>query len=620
MNILITRPHGKGDALAQQLQQAGYQATLFPVLKLDYLTPNQTQLTPLLNADKIVFISQDSVKALLELKPNINTKAQFYAVGQQTADAVWDAFGVRAALPKQHDSESLLALESLQQVDSQNIVLVKGKGGRTVIAGTLKERGAFLNSVVVYERTAVDTHSQKWLDHWQNINVSGIVITSNAAVDVIFRDLPQAQLDWLLQCQFYVASQRIGEHLESQSIKKTNIHIAAGASDSALFSCIDKQGSIMSEDPKVTSKPEPQSTADKKATAAETKKASSTSAASANKKDNTMHKNQKAGVSKTGSLALLISLIVASGVGYQFYQKLNTEQQGASVIAKLNADNDMLNKELQALKSRQQEVQQALSQSEKKVMNALSDSEEKTAEQLQSALQRAEQQTYSLNPKEVTSLQRMAEFKLWAEKDYQGAIAVLNRLDALLAEHPGTGAIRQAIHQDLQSLNSVHKVPVEAIYLKLHGLTTQLDELAFNAVALPSEAGDEEPQVLSNDVNDWQQNLAKSWEQLMDGFIKIRQREDIAIEPLLTEQERHLIKQRLSLYLSQAQDALLTGQASVYYTAIDQAQSLVEDYFKQGDALTKSTLKSLIALSKEQLNFNTEITLQSTEKVKEWAQ
>lgn len=617
MNILITRPHGKGDALAQQLQQAGYQATLFPVLKLDYLTPNQTQLTPLLNADKIVFISQDSVKALLELKPEINTKAQFYAVGQQTADAVWDAFGVRAALPKQHDSEGLLALKSLQQVDSQNIVLVKGKGGRTIIADTLKQRGAFLNSVVVYERTAVDAHSQKWLDHWQSINVSGIVITSNAAVDAIFRDLAQAQLDWLLQCQFYVASQRIGEHLESQSIKKTNIHIAAGASDSALFSCIDKQGSIMSEDPKVTSKPEPQSTADKKTASVQTKKSSSTSATSANKKDNTMHKT---GVSKTGSLALLISLIVASGVGYQFYQKLNTEQQGASVIAKLNADNDMLSKELKALKSSQQGLQQALFQSEQKVITALSDSEQKTAEQLQSALQRAEQQAYSLNPKEVTSLQRMAEFKLWAEKDYQGAIAVLNRLDALLAEHPGTGAIRQAIYQDLQSLNSVHEVPVEAIYLKLHGLTTQLDELVFNAVALPSEARDEQPEGLSNDVNDWQQNLAKSWEQLMDGFIKIRQREDIAIEPLLTEQERHLIKQRLNLYLSQAQDAVLTSQASVYYSAIDQAQSLVKDYFKQGDALTQSTIKSLAALSKEQLNFNTEITLQSTEKVKEWAQ
>ena len=92
MNVLITRPHGKGDALAQQLQQAGYQATLFPVLKLDYLTPTPTQLTPLLNADKIVFISQDSVKALLELKPEINTKAQIYAVGKQTEGDIWEAW------------------------------------------------------------------------------------------------------------------------------------------------------------------------------------------------------------------------------------------------------------------------------------------------------------------------------------------------------------------------------------------------------------------------------------------------------------------------------------------------------------------------------------------------
>ncbi|MEI5579410.1 uroporphyrinogen-III synthase, partial [Streptomyces brasiliscabiei] len=83
------------------------------------------QLTPLLNADKIIFISQDAVTALLALKPDINTKAQFYAVGEQTAEAVWQAFGIRAAVPKQHDSEGLLALTSLQQVAGQNIVLVK---------------------------------------------------------------------------------------------------------------------------------------------------------------------------------------------------------------------------------------------------------------------------------------------------------------------------------------------------------------------------------------------------------------------------------------------------------------------------------------------------------------
>ena len=54
-HILITRPEGKGAALAQQLEQAGYQASLYPVLKITYLTPTNVELSPLVNADKIIF-------------------------------------------------------------------------------------------------------------------------------------------------------------------------------------------------------------------------------------------------------------------------------------------------------------------------------------------------------------------------------------------------------------------------------------------------------------------------------------------------------------------------------------------------------------------------------------
>lgn len=617
--ILITRPHGKGADLAQQLSQEGYQATLFPVLKIDYFTPSNTQLSPLLNADKIIFISQDAVNALLSLKPDINTKAQFYAVGEQTAEAIWQAFGVRAAVPKQHDSEGLLALKSLQQIDGQNIVLVKGKDGRPTIAKTLKQRGAFLNNLVVYQRSPVEGNSTDWLDHWQSIDVKGIVITSNAAVDAIFRQLSVQQLEWLRHCQFYVASARISEHLAAQQIDSANIHIAAGASDSAMFTCIS-EGTLMSEDKQPTSQP-----ADTKAAQSSTTKVNAKVAdsPSATKKDFAMNQKtnptNKQKVSKTGSLALLISLIVASGVGYQFYQKLNTQQQANQLINQLSADNQLLSKELQVVKVAQQTLQQALFNSEQKVTAALAASKTETQQQLESALQRAEQQAYSLNPQEVTSLQRMAEFKLWAEKDYQGATAVLTRLDTLLAEHPGTGAIRQAIHQDLQALSTVEPVAIEAIYLQLHGLLGQIDKLVFNAVALPQEVEQEDQHALSENVSDWQQNLANSWQQFKDNFIKIRQREDIAIEPLLTEQERHLIQQRLSLYLAQAQDALLTKQASVYFTALSQAEVLVKDYFKHDDALTKSTLKALQELSKEQLNFSPSITLQSTEQVKEWA-
>ncbi|MDP2633402.1 MULTISPECIES: uroporphyrinogen-III synthase [unclassified Pseudoalteromonas] len=607
-HILITRPQGKGIDLANQLEQAGYQATLFPVLSIDYLEPNSAQLTPLLNADKIIFISQDAVNALLALKPDINTKAQFYAVGEQTADAIWQAFGVRAAVPKTHDSEGLLALSSLQQVAQQNIVLVKGKKGRPTIANALKERDAFLNSLVVYQRQPVKGAQSDWLDHWQSIDVEGIVITSNAAVDAIFHQLSSAQLQWLEHCQFYVASKRIGEYLK-QHLSSANIHIAAGASDSAMFTCIS-QGKTMSENAK------PSASVEVKPAVKAAQKSASTSA---EKQEPAMNQNNKRSISKTGGLALLISLIVASGVGYQFYQKLNTSQQENAIIEQLKSNNEILNVELVAVKSAQQTLQQALFNSENKVAAALEKNTAQTQQQLETALQRAEQQAYSLNPQEVTSLQRMAEFKLWAEKDYQGAAAVLSRLDSLLAEHPGTGAIRQAIHQDLQALSSVQRVPVEAIYLKLHGLVEQVENLEFNAVSLPQEVVKEDQHALSENVSDWQQNLANSWHQFKDNFIKIRQREGMAIEPLLTEQERHLIQQRLNLYLTQAQDAVLTKQASVYFTALSQANDLVNAYFKLDQPLTKSTVKALDELSKESLQFKHDIALTSTEQVKEWA-
>jgi uroporphyrin-3 C-methyltransferase/uroporphyrinogen III methyltransferase/synthase len=608
-HILITRPEGKGAALAEQLEQAGYQASLFPVLNINYLTPSSTQLSPLINADKIIFISQDAVKALAQLKPDINIKAQFYAVGQQTADTIYELFGVRAATPKQFDSEGVLALKSLAQVDGSNIVLVKGQGGRPDIAKVLKERGAFLNNCVVYEREPVSDLTSNWTDHWQSNNVHGIVITSNAAVDAIFTPLAAQQLQWLQQCHFYVASERIAAYLQQQHVSLANIHIAAGASDNAMFTCINQQGSSMSEQPKSI-------------TTENTTSTTSSSASVKNEPASVKNKpaNDKQKVSKVASLALLISLVVASGVGYEFYQKLNAGKAKNTFVNELSEQNKLLQQELAVLKSSQVSLQQALFNSEEKVSEALAQSTLENEQALKNALQKAQQQGSSLNPQEVTSLQRMAEFKLWAEKDYQGASAVLKRLDGLLSEHPGTIELRQSIMQDIQTLDSLKPVATEAIYLQLNSVLNRIDELVFNAVNLPEEPREVEENALSEDINDWQQNISNSWNKIVDSFITIRRHEGIAIEPLLTDQERNLINQRIKLNIAQAQDALLSKQASIYFNALSEAKRLIGEYFKQDDAATKSTLNTLSKLEKEQLNFSQEVTLQSTQTVKEWSQ
>ncbi|ATG56830.1 MULTISPECIES: uroporphyrinogen-III synthase [Pseudoalteromonas] len=608
-HILITRPEGKGAALAEQLEQAGYQASLFPVLNINYLTPSSTQLSPLINADKIIFISQDAVKALAQLKPDINIKAQFYAVGQQTADTIYELFGVRAATPKQFDSEGVLALKSLAQVDGSNIVLVKGHGGRPDIAKELKERGAFLNNCVVYEREPVPDLTSDWTDHWKSSNVHGIVITSNAAVDAMFTPLAAQQLQWLQQCHFYVASERIAAYLQQQHVSLANIHIAAGASDNAMFTCINQQGSSMSEQPKSITTENTTSTA-----------SSSTSVKNEPASVKNKPANDKQKVSKVASLALLISLVVASGVGYEFYQKLNAGKAQNTIVNELSEQNKLLQQELAALKSSQMSLQQALFNSEEKVSEALTQSTLENQQALKAALQKAQQQGSSLNPQEVTSLQRMAEFKLWAEKDYQGASAVLKRLDGLLSEYPGTIEVRQAIMQDIQTLDSLKPVATEAIYLQLNSVINRIDELVFNAVNLPEETLVIDEHALSEDINDWQQNISNSWNKIVDSFITIRRHEGIAIEPLLTDQERNLINQRIKLNIAQAQDALLSKQASIYFSALSEAKRLISEYFKQDDDATKSVLNTLSKLEKEQLNFSQEVTLQSTQTVKEWVQ
>ena len=611
-HILITRPEGKGAALAQQLEQAGYQASLCPVLKITYLTPTSVELSPLVNADKIIFVSQDAVHALSALKPAINTKAQFYGVGQQTADTIYEVFGVRAALPKQHDSEGLLALKSLAEVDGSNIVLVKGIGGRPEIAKTLKQRGAFLNNCVVYQREPVAQQPADWIDHWQSQNVHGIVITSNAAVDAIFNTLTAAQLTWLQQCEFYVASERIGDYLQQQKINSTHIHTAAGASDHAMFACINQQGSKMSEQ-SATSKVE-------KAAAQPIANNTFNTAKNDTAKANNQTQNNTHKVSKVGSLALVISLLVASGVGYEFYQKLNAGKVQNLAINALTEQNKILQQELQALKSEQLSLQQALQKSEEQIAMTLNENSVKNQQALKAALQKVQQSGNTLNPQEVTSLQRMAEFKLWAEQDYSGTSAVLKRLDSLLSDHSGTLELRQAITQDIQTLDNIKPVATEAIYLQLNSVIKRIDDLVFNAVNLPEEASISDENVLSEDVSDWQQNILNSWNKIVDSFITIRHHEGVLIEPLLTDRERHLITQRIKLNITQAQDALMGKQASIYFNALNDTKRLVNEYFKQDDDATKVVIQTLANLEKESLNFNPEVTLQSTQKVKEWAQ
>ena len=608
--ILVTRPDTKGEQLVAQLQQLGHQAVSFPLLKLEAIAVSSAELSPLAEADKLIFISQDAVKALYALKPNLKHQPEFYAVGDKTAEVIFDLFQVKARTPKQHDSEGLLALHDLQAVEQKNIVLIKGQDGRPLIAQTLKSRGAFVHSLALYRRQpSVDKVSDK-IKQWQQQKIDSIVLTSNAAVDAIFNELAANELEWLKKCRFYVASNRIADYLAEQAISPTNIHICAGASDEAIVAAITSQESLMSDEKIINS--------DAAVTTQDVEPTSSSQPLGAKQSSPTV--KQTSGGKWVGALAILISLGACGAVGYSYVKQ---QQYSNQLFSQLANENQALADKLQALQNiaNQQaaQVNVQMKNSEANIQQALQASEQQIAAQLSQTLEQKNNQQVELNPFEVKSLHRMAIFKVQSEQNYTAAIAILQQLDQLLAEYSGQTALREAIHQDIQTLASVSSVPVEQLYLNLYGISQQLPKLPLNMVQLPDSLETQQATALSDDITDWQTNLKRSWRLLVDDFIKVRER-SAPIEPLLSPQEQTLVRQRLAFYIAQSQSALLNQQIDVFKTSITQAQQVIGDFYDQQANSVMNINQQLATLAAQELQFNPPIELVSADALQEWAQ
>ncbi|WP_462156778.1 uroporphyrinogen-III C-methyltransferase [Pseudoalteromonas sp. GB56] len=615
-HIVVTRPQGKGEEIVARLERQGYKASLCPVLRIDYLATPEQQLATLNEADIAVFVSQDAVHGLHQQLPKLSNTIQCFAVGDTTAHTLKSLFNINAITPRQQDSEGLVALSQLQNVDSKNVVLVKGRGGRTVIAKTLKERGAFVNAVAVYERVALLPDSEQWLSEWHAAEVDGLVVTSNSGIDAIFNSQNNQLLEWLKSRHFYIVSDRTREHLESLGVDRENITVAAGASNEAIAASINcEQETSMSEQPE-------QANVSVNDSENEVDKPAATTHASAKQ----IKAPQK--ISKVGLLALLVALGAGAGTSYlywqQYLQDQNSAQQESAAMAQLQqlqSANQTLKEQLATLRASQQQQQQKSQQWQQQfndeITRQLSANQRSMIAHVEQSIAASKDNTQPpLDMNEVRRLVSLADFKIWSENNYAGAASVLQRLDALLASYAGNAVLRRAIHSDLQTLASIEVADVEAIVLTLHGLGNQVDKLSFNMVDLPDDVEPAADNALSADVSDWRANLGRTWDQLVDDFIKVRKR-DAAIEPLLDNEQQRLIRQRIHFNIDQAGFAATHQYVDLYQQALQSASDLITRYYDLSDTQTAQFLSQLKQLQLKQLTPNQPISLATVTALEE---
>lgn len=155
MDVIVTRPAHQAQSLVTALQGQGFNAQSIPLLTIE---PLQFDI-PNAPVDGWIFISPNAVEHFAHrLSSSIGallSGKSVYAIGESTARYLQQKGVAKVIYPQISNSESLLALDPLESVQNQRIILVCGVGGRDTIETTLTKRGAQVDRLEVYQRQPV---------------------------------------------------------------------------------------------------------------------------------------------------------------------------------------------------------------------------------------------------------------------------------------------------------------------------------------------------------------------------------------------------------------------------------------------------------------------------------
>ena len=201
LRVLVTRPQrqaGKWQALLQRQGAATLRAPLMEIspFEIGERRPEndaiESRLTKLDQYQHLIFVSQNAAHCGLQWISHCNARiadnAQCYAVGTATAERLQQEQLTVTAAGNTMNTEALLALPQLQDVDGSQILIMRGQGGRPLLAKILEERGAKVDYLELYQRVQPATtteqlnnsdwgqagdivalHSGESLQNWHNV-------------------------------------------------------------------------------------------------------------------------------------------------------------------------------------------------------------------------------------------------------------------------------------------------------------------------------------------------------------------------------------------------------------------------------------------------------------------
>jgi uroporphyrinogen-III synthase len=193
LGVLVTRPRAQATELVQAIEEKGGKVICFPALKIvprDRIEiDNDAAALPA--ADIAIFVSRNAVDHGLVYA----TGAAKAAIGPATAAAIRSAGQTVEINPDSgYDSESLLAEPALGEVAGKQVRIIRGSRGRELLADTLRERGASVGYLSVYERKLPTVSPDLLVEvetAWRDGKINAITVMSVATLENLGTLLPE---------------------------------------------------------------------------------------------------------------------------------------------------------------------------------------------------------------------------------------------------------------------------------------------------------------------------------------------------------------------------------------------------------------------------------------------
>jgi len=314
-------------------------------------------------------------------------------------------------------------------------------------------------------------------------------------------------------------------------------------------------------------------------------------------------------VSKLAIVAIFVAIFIT--VIHYFWQLQQSQLLTIKLSEQIDSKNTATFNQYQAqIKQVMIEQQKAFTSQLQQVTSKVNNSNHAKISALNTTVSQLERTIKQRQPSdwllhEAEYLIRIAARTLWLEHDTTASISLLKDADARLADlnDPTFLPIRELVYQDIKSLELMPTLQTDEAVLTLMAMNSQVAILPLAMVDVGAKTDKNTSNELSNDLSDWQSNLAKTWQKFIDDFVRVRQRTGL-IKPLISPEQQQHLKQNLNLKIQLALWAASERKDDIYQKSLIDIQQWITEFFDLKDATNQAFQQALTKLQTLRVNYD----------------